>query len=91
MYFGIAHFQDGFRRHVVDGTNLDRWAVSFELYLGVRLILYLSVPMNVDGIVCDGFRDAKVDDLELPFDQDEIGRLQIRMNDILVMHGLHGF
>lgn len=52
---------------------------------------HLSIPMDIDGVICNGFSDSKVDDLELPFDQDEICRLEIRMHDVLVMYGLYRF
>lgn len=46
------------------------------------------ISLNVRRVVCDGVRDPEVNELQLPFDKDEVGRLEIRVHNLLVVNDL---
>lgn len=39
--------------------------------------VYLALPGNASGVAADGFSNAKIDELELPLNHEEVGRLEI--------------
>lgn len=47
------------------------------------------VSLDIGGIVRDSVGNPKVDQLELTTDQHEIGRLQIRVYDLLLMDNMY--
>lgn len=49
------------------------------------------LSLDIGRVVRDGLRNTKVDELEGTFDQDKVGRLEVGMNDFLVVDGLDGF
>lgn len=48
----------------------------------------LLISPDVGRVVGDGLGDAKVDELEATFDEDKVGRLEIRVNDVLIVNDL---
>lgn len=48
------------------------------------------VPLNIRRIVRNGIRNPKVDEFQLALDEDEVGRLKIRVHDLLVVNNLDG-
>lgn len=50
----------------------------------------LLVAPDVGRVVRDRLRDAKVDELDLALDEDEVGRLEIRVDNVLVVDDLDG-
>lgn len=49
------------------------------------------VPLNIRRIVRNCVRDAKVDQLELAFDKNEVGGLEVRVDDLLFVNHVHRF
>lgn len=47
------------------------------------------ISLNVGGITRNSIRNTEVNQLQLAFDEDEIGRLQIGMNDLLFMYNMN--
>lgn len=50
---------------------------------------YLVISLDVRGIVRNCIGNAEVNEFQLTFDQNEVGRLKIRMYDLLVVDNLH--
>lgn len=49
----------------------------------------LVVSPDVDRVALDLVRDAEINDLEAPPDENKVGRLEIRMNDAVVVDNLN--
>lgn len=46
------------------------------------------IPLDIRRVVRDGVRDPEVDELELTFDEDEVGGFEVGVNDLLVVDDL---
>lgn len=51
---------------------------------------YLVISLNIGGVVGDRIGNTKVDEFELALDEDKIGGLEIRVDNLLVMYDLNG-
>ena len=50
---------------------------------------HLRLPCNGCGVPVDGLGNAKVDELQLALNQQEVGRLQVTVYNALLMHTCH--
>lgn len=48
------------------------------------------ISLNVGGIVRNGIGNTEINEFQLTFDQDEVGRFEIRMNNFLLVYHMHG-
>ena len=47
--------------------------------------------VDVDGVVGDGVGDAKVDEFEAAFEEEEVGRFEVGVHDVVGVDGLQAF
>jgi hypothetical protein len=48
----------------------------------------LLIPLNVDRIIRNSFRNSEINNLQSPLDQNEIGGFEIGVNDVLLMNSV---
>lgn len=51
---------------------------------------HLNAALNVCGILRHCLCYAEIDQLEPPFHNDKVGRLQVRVDNVVLMNGPHG-
>lgn len=51
--------------------------------------MYLMISLNVCSVIRDGIGDTKVDQFQLTTNEDKICRLQVRMDDLLLVNDVH--
>lgn len=54
-----------------------------------KQVPHLMVALNVGGVVGNSIRDSEVNQLELSSDEHKIGRLQVRMDDLLLVNNMN--
>jgi hypothetical protein len=45
----------------------------------------------MNGMILDRMRDTEIDDLEHPADEDEVGGLEVGVDDLMVVNNLDAF
>lgn len=51
----------------------------------------MLLAVHVNGVVLDRVGDAEVDEFETALEKEEVGRFEIRVHDVVRVHGRHAF